>query len=111
VRRVCERVEKLVVTTLDLLISQKPKMTVATVMHQKNEISPNLKHMRVVVGSSERKSRGNVPKLNNQLGTRGQSPEGGWGELKKKGIFGKGLDWSHGRVGCRLGYILFVFTL
>lgn len=103
--------EKLVVTTLDLLISQKPKMTVATVMHQKNEISPNLKHMRVVVGSSERKSRGNVPKLNNQLGTRGQSPEGGWGELKKKGIFGKGLDWSHGRVGCRLGYILFVFTL
>ena len=65
-----------------------------------NEISRNSNiyyNMRAwgVVGSSERKSLGNVPKQP----TRNEGAEGGGlgGDKDKKGIFGK--DWSHGKVG------------
>lgn len=65
------------------------------------KISLNSKHMRGGGGGLvlPKGSRSGTFQ-NNKLGTRGQRPRGGWGEIKKKGIFFLGKDWySHGKVG------------
>jgi hypothetical protein len=83
-------VEKLVVTTL-LIFSQKPKMTVATVMHQKNEMSPNLKHIYACGGWFFRKEVARErSKTEQPTRNEGAEPRGGLGGVKKK----KGYFWE-----------------